>query len=230
VGGGRLNVRRVVVALAVVGVAAFGAAQALGASESITAVAGPQFGKASFSIDRGTTAIFDNQDLSATTHDVTAFDTGGAKNLPLFRSAEISGGQTTPVSGTASLGAGTYRFFCTVHPTQMTGQLVVTPSTSPTVAVTVLSRKLGPVAKSGKLKVKVSGLLATNAVPLTARVGKKKLGSTSVTDLGAGASRTVKVPLSRSGKNFLSRRGSAKLKVTASPPGDQPVTVARRLG
>jgi plastocyanin len=224
------RVSRVTLALVVIGGAAVAAGQALGASESITAVAGPQFGKPSFSIDRGTTAIFDNQDLSATTHDVTAFDTGGAKNLPLFRSAEISGGQTTPVSGTASLGAGTYRFFCTVHPTQMTGQLVVTPSTSPTVALTVLSRKLGPVAKSGKLKVKVSGLLATNAVPLTARVGKKKLGSTSVTDLGAGASRTVKVPLSRSGKNFLSRRGSAKLKVTASPPGDQPVTVARRLG
>lgn len=222
--------RRVVVVLAVVGAAAFGTAQALGASEAITAVSGPQYGKASFTIDRGTTATFDNQDLSATTHDVTAFDTGGAKNLPLFRSAQISGGQTAPVNGTASLGAGSYRFFCTVHPTQMTGQLVVTPSASPTVAVTVLSRKLGPVAKSGKLKIKVNGLLATNTIPLTARVGKKKLGSTRVTSLPAGASRTVKLPLSRAGRNALKNAGSAKLKVTASPPGDQPVTVARRLG
>lgn len=223
------SARRGIVGLAVMGVAALGAAQALGASETITAVSGPQYGKASFTIDRGTTATFDNQDLSATTHDVTAFDTGGAKNLPLFRSAQISGGQTAPVNGTASLGAGTYRFFCTVHPTQMTGQLVVTPSASPTVAVTVLSRKLGPVAKSGKLKVKIRGLLATNTVPLTARVGKKKLGSARVTDLGAGSSRTLKLPLSRAGKGFLSRRGSAKVKVTATPPGDQPVSAAQRL-
>jgi plastocyanin len=219
----------VILALAVTSGAVFGVSQALGASEAITAVSGPAYGKASFTIDRGTTATLDNQDLSATTHDVTAFDTGGAKNLPLFRSAEISGGQTAPVTGTASLGAGTYRFFCTVHPSQMTGQLVVTPSASPTVAVTVLSRKLGPVAKSGMLKVKVSGVLATNTVPLTARVGKKKLGSTRVTDLGAGSSRTVKLPLSRAGKSFLSGRGSAKLKVTATPPGDQPVSAAQRL-
>jgi hypothetical protein len=161
-------------------------------------------------------------------HDVTAFDTGGAKNLPLFRSATINAGQT-PVNGTNSLGAGTYRFFCTVHPTEMTGQLVVTPSASPTVAVTVLSRKIGPVASSGKLKVKVRGLLASNTVPLTARVGKKKLGSTRVTDLAAGASRTVKLRLSRAGKNFLGGRGSAKVKVTAAPPGDQPVSAAQRL-
>ncbi len=216
-------------ALVLVGGAASAATQAFGASEAITAVGpDPHYGKATFTIDRGTTATFDNQDASATTHDVTAFDTGGAKNLPLFRSAEIGLGQA-PVNGTASLGAGTYRFFCTVHPTQMTGQLVVTPSASPTVALAVLSRKLGPVAKSGKLKVKVSGVLATNTVPLTARVGKKKLGSVRVTDLAAGASKTVKLPLSRTGKNFLSHRRSAKVKVTAAPPGDQTVSAAQRL-
>jgi plastocyanin len=223
-------VRRVILALAATAVAVFGVSQALGASEAITAVSGPQYGKASFTIDRGATATFDNQDLSATTHDVTAFDTGGAKNLPFFRSAEISGGQTTPVTGTDSLGSGTYRFFCTVHPTQMTGQLVVTPSASPTVAVKVLSRKVGQVAKSGEVKAKLTGLLASRAVSVTARVGKKKLGTAKGIDLSAGASRTVKVPLSRSGKSFLSHRGSAKLKVTATPPGDQAVTVTRRLG
>jgi hypothetical protein len=112
----------------------------------------------------------------------------------------------------------------------MQGQLVVTPSASPTVAVTILSRKVGQVASSGKLKVKLRGLLASNNVSVVARVGKKKLGSTRVTSLGAGASSTVKLGLSRAGKNFLSGRGSAKLKVTASPPGDQPVTASRRLG
>jgi plastocyanin len=217
-------------AFVLIGGAAVAATQAFGASETITtSTTCCAYSKGSFTIDRGTTATFQNQDPGASPHDVTAFDSGGAKNLPLFRTAEINGGQSTPENGTASLGAGTYRFFCTVHPTEMTGQLVVTPSASPTVAVAVLSRKIGPVAKSGKLKVKVSGLLPTNTVPLTARVGKKKLGSVRVTDLGAGASKTVKLPLSRAGKSFLSHRGSAKVKVTATPPGDQPVSAAQRL-
>ncbi len=220
--------RKVIAALAVAGAATLGVPQALGASEAITAVAGPAYGKASFTIDRGTTASFDNQDATATTHDVTAIDTGGKKNLPLFRTAEISLGQT-PVNGTSSLAPGTYRFFCTVHPTQMTGQLVVTPSASPTVTVKVVSKKIGPVASSGKLQVKLGGILAANRVPVTARLGKKKLGSTNVTDLAAGSSTKVKLSLSRAGRNTLANRGSAKIKVTAAPPGDQAVTATQRL-
>jgi plastocyanin len=228
VGGRRFSVRAIV-ALALVSAAAFGASQALGASEPITtSTTCCSYGKASYTIDRGATATFQNQDPGSSPHDVTAFDTGGAKNEPLFRSAQINLGQT-PVNGTDSLAPGTYRFFCTVHPTQMSGQLVVTPSASPTVAVSVLSRKVGQVASSGKLKVKLRGLLASNSVPLTARAGKKKLGSTRVTSLGAGTSRTVKLPLSRSGKNFLSGRRSATVKVTATPPGDQPSTATQRL-
>jgi plastocyanin len=227
--GKRLSVRRVIVALAVIGVVAFGAGQALGASEAITtSTTCCSYGKASFTIDRGTTAIFQNQDPGTSPHDVFSVDSG-AKNKPVFSSAQINVGQT-PVNGTDSLGAGTYRFFCTVHPTQMSGELVVTPSASPTVAVTILSSKLGPVASSGKLKVKLRGLLASNNVSLTARVGKRKLGTMGGIDLSADASRTVKLPLSRSGKNFLSGRGGAKVKVTAAPPGDQQVSVARRLG
>jgi plastocyanin len=223
-------VRRVILAIAVIGGAVFGAGQALGASEAITTTTTCcSYGKASFTIDRGATASFQNQDPGTSPHDVFSVDSG-PQNKPVFSSAQISGGQTAPVNGTDSLGPGTYRFFCTVHPTQMSGQLVVTPSGSPTVAVTVLSRKVGQVASSGKLKVKVRGLLASNSVPLTARVGKKKLGATRVTDLAAGASSIVKLPLSRAGKNFLSGRGSAKVKVTATPPGDTPVTATRRLG
>lgn len=217
-------------ALAMAGVAVFGVSQALGASEPITTSTDCcSYGQASFTIDRGAVATFQNTDPGTAPHDVTAIDTGGAKNQPLFRSAEINIGQT-PVTGTDSLAPGTYRFFCTVHPTQMSGELVVTPSGSPTVAVTILSRNLGPVASSGKLKVKLRGLLASNNVSLTARKGSRKLGSMRGIDLAAGASRTVKLPLSRAGRSSLKNLGSAKVKVTAAPPGDQPVSVARRLG
>jgi len=228
VGGKRFSVRRVIAALAVVGATAFGAGQALAASEPITTSTGCcSYGKATFTIDRGTTATFQNQDLGPSPHDVFSADSG-ANNRPLFSSAQINLGQT-PVSGTDSLGPGTYRFFCTVHPTQMSAQLVVTPSASPTVGVTILSRKLGPVASSGKLKVKLRGLLASNDVSLTARQGKRKLGSMRGVDLAAGVSRTVRVPLSRAGRNALKRAGSAKVKVTATPPGDQPVSATQRL-
>jgi plastocyanin len=221
--------KRLLLVCALAGLAAMGATRALGASEAITtSTTCCSYGKPSFTIDRGAVATFQNQDPGTSPHDVFSVDSG-AKNKPLFSSAEINVGQT-PVQGTQSLGAGTYRFFCTVHPTQMSGQLVVTPSASPTVAVTILSSRLGPVASSGKLKVKLRGLLASNAVSLTARKGSRKLGSTRVANLAAGASRTVKLALSRAGRNALRGLGGAKLKVTAAPPGDRPVTATRRLG
>jgi plastocyanin len=127
VGSGILSVRRVIVALAVTGAAAFGAGQALGASEAITtSTACCSYGKASFTIDRGTVATFQNLDPGAAQHDVTAVDFG-SDGKPLFSSAAINAGQT-PVNGTQFLTAGTYRFFCTIHPTQMAGELVVTGS------------------------------------------------------------------------------------------------------
>jgi plastocyanin len=221
-------VRRAIVALVVVGATAFGAGQALGASEAITtSTTCCSYGKSTFTIDRGAVATFQNQDPGTSPHDVFSVDSR-AGNRPLFNSAQINLGQT-PVNGTESLAPGTYRFFCTVHPTQMSGQLAVTPSASPTVAVKVVSRKVGQVGKSGKLKVKLSGLLASKGVSLTARVGNRKLGTARGIDLSAGASRTVKVRLSRSSKNFLRGRGSAKVKVTATPPGDQPVSATQRL-
>ena len=226
-GGRRFSARRVTVALAVVGATVFGAGQALGASEPITtSTTCCSYGKAAFTIDRGTVATFQNLDSSP--HDVFSVDSGPG-NKPLFSSPQINVGQT-PVNGTESLAPGTYRFFCTVHPTQMSGQLVVTPSASPTVAVKVLSRKVGQVASSGKLKVKLRGLLASKNVSLTARVGKRKLSTARGIDLPEAAPRTVKLRLSRSGKNFLSGRRSAKVKVTATPPGDIPASATRRLG
>jgi plastocyanin len=220
--------RRVILALAVTGGVVLGAGQALGVSEPITtSTTCCSYGKPTFTIDRGTVATFQNLDPGTSPHDVLSIDTG-PNNRPLFSSAQINVGQA-PVNGTDSLPPGNYRFFCTVHPTQMSGELVVTPSASPTVAVSVLSRRLGQVASSGKLKVKLRGLLASKNVSLTARVGKRKLGTARGIDLPAGASRAVRLPLSGSGRNFLSGRGAAKVKVTATPPGDTPATATRRL-
>jgi plastocyanin len=218
-----------ILALAAAGVVALGATHALGASEPITtATTCCAYGKASYTIDRGAAATFENDDPGTSPHDVTSIATG-ANNKSLFTSPQINFGQT-PIKGTDALAPGTYQFFCTVHPTQMSAQLVVTPSSSPTVAVKITSTKVGPVASSGKLQVKLTGILASNKVPLTARLGKKKLGSVNVTQLAAGSTRTVKLKLSGSGRSALRGKGSAKVKVTATPPGDKAVTATRHLG
>jgi plastocyanin len=218
----------VIVALAMTGAAALGAGQALGASEPITtSTACCSFGKPNFTIDQGTVATFQNLDPGAAPHDVTAVDSG-ADGKPLFRSATINIGET-PVNGTDSLAPGTYRFFCTVHPTLMSGELVVTGSGSPGVAVKILSRKLGRVVSSGKLKVELRAVTASDDVSLTAHKGNRMLGSKRGIDLSAGASRTVGLPLSRAGLDSLKNLGTAKVEVTATVPGSTPASATRRL-
>ena len=102
-------------ALAVIGVAAFGAGQAIGASEPITtSTTCCSYGKASFTIDQGTVATFDNLDTSVTQHDVTAVKSGKG-GAPLFRSATIGAGQT-PIDGTNSLAPGRGSWACSRWP------------------------------------------------------------------------------------------------------------------
>ena len=226
-GQGIRRVRRLILALAVTGAAALGVGQALGASEPITTSNDCcSFGKASFTIDEGTVATFQNLDMGAAPHDVTSVDT--RKGKPLFSSAQINLGQT-PVNGTDHLAPGTYRFFCTVHPTQMSGELVVIGSGLPP-SVRILSRSLATVVSKHKLQVKLSAAAVTNGVSLTARKGKRKLGSKGGIDLPAGASRTVGLRLSGAGLNSLKSAGTAKVKVTATVPGAPPASATRRLG
>ncbi|MGZ5331071.1 MAG: cupredoxin domain-containing protein [Solirubrobacterales bacterium] len=126
-----MRLRRLILFLAMAGLAVLGATHALASSEPITAsTVCCSYGKTQFTIDRGTVATFQNQDPGISPHDVAAVDVG-PNGQPLFRSATINQGQT-PVNGTDTLAAGSYRFFCTVHPTAMAGELVVTGTAPPT--------------------------------------------------------------------------------------------------
>jgi plastocyanin len=221
--------RKAIVGLAVTGAVAFGAAQALGVSEPITS--SPtccSFSKSTFTIDPGQVGTF--QDLDGVPHNVIASGVGPDGGV-LFRTETIDSGQA-PVNGTQYLDPGTYAFVCTVHP-EMTSNLVVagngSPIARPAVVLKVVSKKLASVQASGKLSVKVSASAASSDVELTAQKGAKKLGSKGNIDLATGASRTVKLPLTRSGKNALKDLGSAKLKVSGDVPFGSPVSAKRKL-
>jgi plastocyanin len=221
--------RRAIVGLAVTGAAAFGAAHALGVSETITSSpACCTFAKPTFTLDPGQVAAYQNP--GGASHNVTASGNGPDGEV-LFRSDTIASGQT-PVNGTQYLGTGSYPFVCTIHP-GMSADLVVTgngsPVARPGVDLTVASKKLHRVLGSGKLKVKVSASGASSDVELTARKGARKLGSKANIDLAAGASRTVKLPLTQSAKNALKDLESAKVKVSAAVPFGSPATAKRKL-
>ncbi len=203
------------------------AGQAFGASETITTTTSCcAYSKSTFSIDPGTVATFENLDPGIAPHDVVA-TTNGTNGKPRFASATITAGQA-PVTGTETLNPGSYGFFCTIHPTQMTGNLVVT-GTAPTVSAKVLSRSLDGAVSSGKLKVELSSTGSARDISLAARKGKKALGSKGAISLAPGAPTTIPVRLSRSGRSALEDLKSAQVTVTVTVPGGSPVTVKQRL-
>ena len=221
--------RKAIIGLAVTGAVAFGAAHALGVSEPITSSpACCSFSKPTFTIDPGQVATFQDQD--GVPHNVIASGIG-PDGAVLFRSETIDSGQA-PVDGTQYLDPGTYAFVCTVH-SEMTANLQVTgngsPIARPAVVLKVVSKKLDRVLASGKLSIKVSAPAASSDVELTASKGAKKLGSKGNIDLTVGASRTVKLPLTHSGKNALKDLGTAKVKVSGEVTFGAPGSAKRKL-
>jgi plastocyanin len=217
------------VGLAAIGATALGTVHAFGATETITSSLGCcTFAKASFSLDPGQVATFQNS--GGVSHNVVASG-NGPDGAALFGSDTIDSGQV-PVKGTQYLASGSYPFVCTIHP-GMEAVLAVTangtPVARPDIEVKVLSSKLEKVISSGKLKVKVTATTASDDVGLVARKGARKLGSKPNIDLAAGSSRSVKLSLTGAGKNALEDLESAKVKVTGTVPFGSPDSGKRKL-
>jgi plastocyanin len=104
------------------------AATALAASSAqIVAAPGNSYVSSSVEIDQGGRVSFANRDV--TSHDVTARDRA-PDGSPLFRSALVPAGGEAQVESVQYLAAGSYAFYCSVHP-QMTGTLRVTTAGTP---------------------------------------------------------------------------------------------------
>src|SRR4051812_30386182 len=124
------SIRRVIVAVAALGVMAMGAGYAFGASETVTSsTTCCTYSKPSFTVDAGTVGSFQDQ-TTGIPHTVPASDDGPDKK-PLFDTGTVSSGQTAAVNGTQFLAPGTYHFFCEIHGPSMSADLIVTANGAP---------------------------------------------------------------------------------------------------
>jgi plastocyanin len=203
---------------------------ALAASDTI--VAGPseaydhQPGNAPYNTDQGVVVQFQ---VSGDSHNVTARQTG-PDGKALFRTPTISGG-TAGVDGTQYLPGGDYAFFCTVHPTTMSGTLHVTGNGTaqarPSAQVTVRSKKLAKVSKKGVL-VAITATAKVDGASLVAKLGKTTIGKVDGVSLFAGQ-QFATVKLTKAGKSKLSKKSKASVSVTADIPFGSPATGKAKL-
>lgn len=186
------------------------------------------FSPTTFTIDAGSVAQFQN--LTDTTHDVSASQKGqdGAK---LFSSKQIKQG-TVPINGTQYLAPGTYHFICAIHGSGMSADLIVgpgTPQARPSATVAVPQQTLGSVTKQGKLKITAKGKVAAKGVTIVAKKGKTTLGQLKNQSIPAGKTKTLKIPLSSSGKKALKNVSQASVTVTATVPFGKTAKASRTL-
>jgi plastocyanin len=224
--------------------AAAGLATAAPALADQTITAGPlpnTYSTTDVTMDQGEAVLFQNSDSSGALHDVTADDTG-ADGKPLFKSALIEGGKSSPVDGVEYLTSGDYKFHCSVH-NFMTGTIHVTANgtpklrpvdtTPPTVSVAILDSRIPVVLKRGALKVR-----ATSNEPTRFRfkaVALRKTIATGQATLSKDTrTRTVTISLTATGKRLLRKAKkpvTVKLSAAASDAADNraAATATRKL-
>jgi plastocyanin len=189
---------------------------------------GNQFTQATYNSQVGDLVQFQHS-AGGAPHNVTS--TQG-----LFSSATISTG-TTPVNGTQFLPAGTYPFYCTVHPDTMRASLIVsaspggssTPAAKPDIELKIISRKLDKVVAKGKLVLEVEAITRSDDISVSARLGKKTLGERTDLDLAAGESSRVGLKLKGAVRRKLDSLDKAKVTARATVPFGEPETAKRVL-
>jgi len=217
-------------ALAVIAGTAWALAQPIGAADN-TYTGGSGGLTPTFTMDQGDRPSF--SDAGANQHNVTARG-NGPDGKAFFSTPTLNGGESATVNGTQYLSAGTYNFFCTIHPTEMQATLVVTgngtPQARPTATLALRTKTISKALKKGLL-ISVSASTQISGATLTAKLGKSTIGKTT-TSLASGAqNKTLK--LTKAGKSKLSGKATgkatAKVTVTADIPFGSPATAKAKL-
>jgi len=221
----RLRRLGLVAGLVIAGVL-FAGGLALAASQTIVGQIDDTYTAPTYTTDQGEVVQFR---VTGDTHNVTAHQ-NGPDGAALFRTPTISGG-TTGVQGTQYLSAGTYTFFCSVHPTTMQATLVVTgngaPQARPTATLRVRSKKLAKVSKRGIL-VAINATAKVDGASLVAKLGKATIGKANGLSLASGQ-QFATVKLSKSGKKKLKKKSKASVRVTATIPFGSPASGKKKL-
>jgi plastocyanin len=212
------------VAVAALGAMAY-AAYAL-AADPINAIDNA-YNATTYTMNQGERPTF--TDGGAAQHNVTARVNGPDKRA-LFSTPTLNGGQQAAVDGTQYLTAGTYSFFCTIHPTEMQATLVVTsngtPQARPSASLTSKTKTISKALKKG-IKVSANASTAINGVAFTAKLGKTTIGKATAS-LATGA-QTVTVKLTKAGKSKLRAKSKASVTVTADIPFGSAATAKAKL-
>jgi hypothetical protein len=103
----------------------------------------------------------------------------------------------------------------------MDGTLVVSNGARlarPKIKVSIRSRALGKVRKTGRLKTRIRATSESPNAKLVAKLGKLTLAKKSNLDLGAGEKRTLALKLSRKSRRKLEGRSKASVKLNGKVP------------
>ncbi len=209
------------------------AGMAFAAQQPVVAAdgAGNSYSQPNYTMDQGEQLQFQNVG-PGNQHDVFS-RLSGPDGKKLFISSTINPGTNATVRGTEYLTAGTYAFFCNVHPFEMTANLNVTgngtPVARPDIEVKIGKAKLDTVASKGKVPVVVTALTQSNGLSMTLKLGKLTLGTQQAFNLAAGRTQKVVMGVNKKGKAKLADRNSAKLKVTAEVPFGSPDTAKKTI-
>jgi copper binding plastocyanin/azurin family protein len=216
------------VALGLIATTAWAVFQPIGAGDDFYTGGIGDPANPTFTMDQGERPTF--TDGGVNQHNVTARQ-NGPDGRTLFTTPTINGGQSASLDGTQYLQAGTYTFFCTIHPTQMQATLVVTgsgtPQPRPSATLTIRAKKIAKVVKKG-IPVALTTSAKIDDVSLVAKLGKATIGKAGDLSLAQGqVFETIK--LSKAGKSKLRKKSAAKVSVTADIPFGAPARAKANL-
>ncbi|MSO41169.1 MAG: hypothetical protein EXQ70_04630 [Solirubrobacterales bacterium] len=157
----------------------------------------------------------------------------GTDGKPLFSSGDVFPNNAAPIQGIQYLADGEHHFYCTIHPSSMQGTFQISGNDAvarPKITVAIKASKLGKVAGKGKLPVSVHAVTQSNGVTLTAKLGKKTLGSVKGLNLSAGSTRKLSVKLTGAGKSALKNKSKATVKLLGSVRFGSPASASKKLG
>jgi plastocyanin len=186
-----------------------------------------------FEQDMGEVPVFDNPVGADALHNVTS-TARGPDGAPLFRSGTIGAGSTSRVEGAQYLTGGSYPFYCTLHGFSMGGQLLVsgengTAAARPKIRLVIPSQRLASIRKSGLVRVSVKALAGSPVVNLSAKSGTRPLASAFGVAVSPGATKTVRMRLTRTGRKAIAKGRKASLSVTGAVAFGTPVTTRRTV-